>query len=138
MLVTLQQIGQTSRSSSCDGAADEELVAAAKARRSTGFESLPSVSARILQLASVTHDSGRCEDIVQNFPESIRPLAEVRREISFSTWLAYCHQQALMFVSRRRALHEVPADDSSGDHGTTLARRSDVSPDRKPPMCRKR
>src|SRR2546426_838296 len=50
---------------------------------------------------------------------------------SFSSWLTrIAINEALMTLRRRRALHEVPADDSSGDNGTTPGLDlADASPD---------
>jgi len=84
------EIGKRAVASSCDAAADEELVAAAKNGDELGFESLAKRhQRRIFALGVSLHtSSGRCRrHCPGNFPESIRPLTEVRRESSFSTWL---------------------------------------------------
>jgi len=76
--------------SSFDAAADEELVAAAKNGDELGFESLAKrhPAKDFCTRVSLHTSSGRCgRHCPGNFPESIRPLAEVRRESSFSTWL---------------------------------------------------
>jgi RNA polymerase sigma-70 factor (ECF subfamily) len=58
-------------------------------------------------------------------------LQKFEGKSSFSTWLTrIAINESLMSLRRRRSLHEVPADDSNGDHGTTLGLDlTDASPD---------
>jgi RNA polymerase sigma-70 factor (ECF subfamily) len=58
-------------------------------------------------------------------------LQKFEGKSSFSTWLTrIAINESLMSLRRRRTLHEVPADDSSGDHGTTPGPDlPDASPD---------
>src|SRR5258706_6274582 len=128
------EIGKRAVASSCDAAADEELVAAAKKGDELGFESLAKRhQRRILGLAfrypRVREDA---EDIVQEtFQKAFVHLQKFEGKSSFSTWLTrIAINEALMSLRRRRALHEVPADDSSGDDGTTPGPDlADASPD---------
>jgi RNA polymerase sigma-70 factor, ECF subfamily len=119
---------------SYDGAADEELVAAANRGDELAFESLAKRhQRRILAIAfRYTRVREDAEDIVQEaFQKAFVHLQKFEGESAFSTWLTrIAINEALMSLRRRRALHEVPADDSSGDHGTTHDRDvADVSPD---------
>src|ERR1700758_2919729 len=128
------EIGKRAVASSCDAAADEELVAAAKKGDEMGFESLATRhQRRILALAflspRVREDA---QDIVQEtFQKAFVHLQKFEGKSSFSTWATrIAINQALMSLRRRRALHELPADDSNGDHGTTPGPDpADASPD---------
>lgn len=126
------EIGKRAVASSCDAAADEELVAAAKKGDELGFESLAKRhQRRIFALAfRYTRVREDAEDIVQEtFQKAFVHLQKFEGKSSFSTWLTrIAINEALMSLRRRRALHEVPADDSSGDHGTTPD-LADASPD---------
>jgi RNA polymerase sigma-70 factor (ECF subfamily) len=128
------EIGKRGVSSSSDAAADEDLVAAAKNGDELGFESLAKryqrrVFAVAFRYTRVREDA---EDIVQ---ETLRKafvhLQKFEGKSSFSTWLTrIAINEALMSLRRRRALHEVPADDSSGDNGIAPAPElADASPD---------
>src|SRR5258705_6699144 len=125
MLVHLRnEIGKRAVASSCDATADEELVAAAKKGDELGFESLAKRhQRRIFALAfRYTRVREDAEDIVQEtFPKAFVHLQKFEGKSSYSTWLTrIAINEALMSLRRRRALHEVPpADDSSGDNGTT-------------------
>jgi RNA polymerase sigma factor (sigma-70 family) len=126
--------GKRAVASSCDGAADEELVAAAKKGDELAFESLAKRhQRRILALAfRYTRVREDAEDIVQEaFQKAFVHLQKFEGKSSFSTWLTrIAINEALMSLRRRHALHEVPADDSSGDHGNTPGPDvADVSPD---------
>lgn len=106
-----------------DSAPDEELVAATKSGDELAFETLVKrQQRRIFALAfRYTRVREDAEDIVQEtFRKAFVHLQKFEGKSSFSTWLArIAINEALMSLRRRRALHEVPADDSSGDHGTT-------------------
>ena len=128
------EIGKRGVTSSSDAAADEELVAAAKNGDELGFESLAKRhQRRIFALAfRYTRVREDAEDIVQEtFKKAFVHLQKFEGKSSFSTWLTrIAINEALMSLRRRRALHEVPADDSSGDHGTTPGPDlADASPD---------
>jgi len=128
------EIGKRAVASSCDAAADEELVDAAKKGDELGFESLAKRhQRRIFALAfRYTRVRKDAKDIVQDtFQKAFVHLQNFEGKSAFSTWLTrIAINQALMSLRRRRALHEVLADDSSGDHGTTAGPDlADASPD---------
>src|SRR5258705_3270490 len=135
MLVHLRnEIGKRAVASSCDATADEELVAAAKKGDELGFESLAKRhQRRIFALAfRYTRVREDAEDIVQEtLQKAFVHLQKFEGKSFFSTWLTrIAINEALMSLRRRRALHEVPADDSSGDHGITPGPDlADASPD---------
>jgi len=120
--------------SSCEAAADEELVAATKNGDALGFESLAKRhQRRIFALAfRYTRVREDAEDIVQEtFQKAFVHLQKFEGKSSFSTWLTrIAINEALMSLRRRRALREVPADDLNGDNGTTPGSDlADESPD---------
>jgi RNA polymerase sigma factor (sigma-70 family) len=127
------EIGKRAVASSCDAAADEELVAATKKGDELGFESLAKrhqqeIFALAFRYTRVREDA---EDIVQEtFQKAFVHLQKFEGKSS-STWLTrIAINEALMSLRRRRALHEVPTDDWSGDHGTTPGPDlADASPD---------
>ena len=128
------EISKRAVASSSDAAADEELVAAAKNGDELGFESLAKRhQRRIFALAfRYTRVREDAEDIVQEtFRKAFVHLQKFEGKFSFSTWLTrIAINEALMSLRRRRALHEVLADDSSGDNGTTPGvDLADASPD---------
>jgi RNA polymerase sigma-70 factor, ECF subfamily len=128
------EIGKRSVTSSSGAAADEELVAAAKNGDELGFESLAKRhQRRIFALAfRYTRVREDAEDIVQEtLKKAFVHLQKFEGKSSFSTWLTrIAINEALMSLRRRRTLHEVPADDSNGDHGSTLVSDlTDASPD---------
>src|ERR1700741_1944182 len=128
------EIGKRAVASSSDAAADAELVAATKKGDELGFERLAKRhQRRIFALAfRYTRVREDAEDIVQEtFQKAFVHLQKFEGKSSFSTWLTrIAINEALMALRRRRALHEVPADDSSGAHGTTLGPDpADASPD---------
>src|ERR1700739_86731 len=128
------EIGTRAVASSCDAAADEELVAATKSGDQLAFEPLVKRhQRRIFALAfRYTRVREDAEDIVQEtFRKAFVHLQKFEGKSSFSTWLTrIAINEALMSLRRRRALHEVPADDSSGDNGTTPGLDlADASPD---------
>ena len=109
-------------------------MAAAKNGDELAFESLAKRhQRRIFALAfRYTRVREDAEDIVQEtFQKAFVHLQKFEGKSSFSTWLTrIAINEALMSLRRRRALHEVPADDSSGDHGTTPGPDiADASPD---------
>jgi len=128
------EIGKRTVASSSDAAADEKLVAAAKKGDELGFESLAKRhQRRIFALAfRYTRVREDAEDVVQEtFRKAFGHLQKFEGKSSFSTWLTrIAINEALMSLRRRRALHEVLADDSSGDNGTTPGvDLADASPD---------
>src|SRR6266853_2715623 len=128
------EIGKRDVTSSSDAAADEELVAAAKSGDESAFEILVKRQERKVFRVALRYTRVRedAEDIVQEtFRKAFVHLQKFEGKSSFSTWLTrIAINEALMSLRRRRALHEVPADDSSGDHGITLGPDlADASPD---------
>jgi RNA polymerase sigma-70 factor (ECF subfamily) len=128
------EIGKRVAASFSGAPADEELVAAAKNGDDLGFESLAKRhQRRIFALAfRYTRVREDAEDIVQEtFKKAFVHLQKFEGKSSFSTWLTrIAINESLMSLRRRRALHEVPADDSNGDHGTTPGSDlADASPD---------
>jgi RNA polymerase sigma-70 factor, ECF subfamily len=128
------EFGKRAVASSCDAAADEELVAAAKNGDELGFESLAKRhQRRIFALAfRYTRVREDAEDIVQEtFKKAFVHLQKFEGKSSFSTWLTrIAINESLMSLRRRRTLHEVSADDSNGDNGTTPGPDlTDASPD---------
>ena len=133
---TSEQQGQSivTGASSLDSAADEELVAAARRGDELAFETLVKrhqrrIFARALRYTRVREDA---EDIVQETLEkAFVHLQEFEGKSSFSTWLtAVAINQALMFLRRRRAMREVPIEDSRSNEGTIPALDpADASPD---------
>src|SRR5246127_696767 len=117
-----------------DAAPDDELVAATKSGDELAFETLVKRhQRRIFALAfRYTRVREDAEDVVQEtFQKAFVHLQKFEGKSSFSTWATrIAINQALMSLRRRRALHEVPADDSGGDHGTTPGSDlADASPD---------
>src|SRR5882762_4417846 len=108
---------------SSDPRADEVLVSAAKNGNQRAFEVLVERhQQRMLAFARrYTRVREDAEDVVQQtFQKAFIHLNKFQGKSSFSTWLTrIAINEALMLMRRRRALHEVPADDSSGDNGTT-------------------
>src|SRR6266436_4925687 len=119
---------------SSDPGADEALVSAAKNGNQRAFELLVERhQQRMLVFARrYTRVREDAEDVVQQtFQKAFIHLNKFQGKSSFSTWLTrIAINEALMSLRRRRALHEVPADDSSGDNGTTPGLDlADASPD---------
>src|ERR1700751_2225638 len=117
-----------------DSAPDEELVAATKSGNELAFEPLAKRHQRRIFAVAFRYTRVRedAEDIVQEtFRKAFVHLQKFEGKSSFSTWLTrIAINEALMSLRRRRALHEVPADDSSGDNGTTPGLDlADASPD---------
>jgi len=128
------EIGKRSVAPSCDATADEELVAAAKKGDELAFESLAKRHQRRIFALAFRYTKVRedAEDIVQEtLQKAFVHLQQFEGKSSFSTWLTrIAINEALMSLRRRRALHEVAADESSGDHGLTPGSDlADASPD---------
>jgi len=132
LLKTIDELGVTVTSSQ-DSAGDEELVAAAKGGDDLAFETIVKRHRhRIFGLAlRYTRSREDAEDIVQQtFQKAFIHLLDFEGRSSFSTWLtSIAINQALMLLRKRRALCELPIDDSSSDEGTTPALEiADASP----------
>ena len=117
-----------------NSAGDEELVAAAKSGDELAFETIVKRHRqRIFALAlRYTRSREDAEDVVQQtFQRAFIHLQDFEGRSSFSTWLtSIVINQALMLLRRRRALREVPIDDSSDDEGAPPALEiADASPD---------
>src|SRR5712671_3791937 len=128
------EIGKRDVTSSSEAAADEELVAAAKSGDESAFEILVKRQERKVFRVALRYTRVRedAEDIVQEtLQKAFVHLHKFEGKSSFSTWLTrIAINEALMSLRRRRALHEVPADDSSGDNGITPGPDlADASPD---------
>jgi RNA polymerase sigma-70 factor, ECF subfamily len=120
--------------SSGDYVSEKQLVAAAKSGDESAFEILVKRQERKVFRVALRYTRVRedAEDIVQEgFWKAFVHLQKFEGKSSFSTWLTrIAINEALMSLRRRRALHEVPADDSSGDNGTTPGLDlADASPD---------
>lgn len=120
--------------SSGDCASEKQLVAAAKSGDESAFEILVKSQERMIFRVALRYTRVRedAEDIVQEtFRKAFVHLQKFEGKSSFSTWLTrIAINEALMSLRRRRALQEVSADDSSGDHRTTLGPDlADASPD---------
>jgi len=132
----LDKIGEpgVTVAASPDSFSEEELVAAAKGGDEGAFETLfKRHQRRMLAFARrYTRVREDAEDVVQQtFQKAFIHLNKFQGKSSFSTWLTrIAINEGLMSLRRRRALHEVPADDSSGDNGTTPGLDlADESPD---------
>lgn len=128
------EIGKRAVASSCDAAAEEELVAAAKGGDEAAFETLFNRhQGRIFVLAfRYTRVREDAEDVVQEtFQRAFAHLQKFEGESALSTWLTrIAINQALMLLRSRRGQHEVPIDDSNSDEEATLALElADASPD---------
>ena len=108
---------------SCDSAAEEELVAAAKDGDEAAFETLFNRhQRRIFALAfRYTRVREDAEDTLQQtFQKAFVHLQEFKGKSSLSTWLTrIAINQALMLLRSRRGLREVLIDDSNGDEEAT-------------------
>jgi len=117
-----------------DPAREGMLVAAAKNGNERAFEVLfkryqRKTLAVVLRYIRVVEDA---EDIVQqSFQQAFVHLCQFQGESSFSTWLTrIAINEALMLLRRQRALHEVPADDSSDrEENARHLERPDPGPD---------
>jgi RNA polymerase sigma-70 factor, ECF subfamily len=133
LLKTIDEPGVTVAFSQ-DSIGDEQLVAAAKGGDGLAFETIVKRHRqRILGLA-LRHTRSRedAEDIVQQtFQRAFIHLLGFEGRSSLSTWLtSIAINHALILLRKRRALRELPLDDSSSDEGTTPALQiADASPD---------
>jgi RNA polymerase sigma-70 factor (ECF subfamily) len=114
--------------------AEQELVAAAKSGDESAFEILVKRHERKIFLVAFRYTRVRedAEDIVQQtFQKAFVHLQRFEENSSFSTWATrIAINQALMLLRRRRALSEVPIDDSSSHEESTRALElPDAGPD---------
>jgi len=117
-----------------DPAAEEALVAAAKAGDERAFETLvkhnqPRVFAIALRYTRIHEDA---EDVVQQtFQKAFVYLHKFEGKSSFSSWLTrIAINEALMLLRKGRARREVSIDDSKIEEGTAPALEiPDASPD---------
>ena len=133
LLTTIDELGVTVARSQ-DSAGDKELVAAAKGGDELAFEAIvkrhrPRVFGLALRYTRSREDA---EDIVQQtFQRAFVHLLGFEGRSSFATWLtSIAINQALILLRKRRALRELPFDESGNDEGATPARQiADASPD---------
>jgi RNA polymerase sigma-70 factor, ECF subfamily len=133
LLRTIDEPGATVASSQVS-AGDRELVAAAKDGDELAFETIVKRHRqRIFGLAlRYTRSQEDAEDVVQQtFQRAFIHLLGFEGRSSFSTWLSsIAVNHALMLLRKRRALRELPIDDSSSDEGTRPTFEiADASPD---------
>ena len=133
LLETIDELGVIVASTG-DAAGDEELVAAAKGGDDLAFETIVKRHwQRIFRIAvRYTRSREDAEDIVQQtFQRAFIHLLGFEGRSSFSTWLmSIAINHALTSLRKRRALRELPIDDSSNNEGTTAAfQTADASPD---------
>jgi RNA polymerase sigma-70 factor (ECF subfamily) len=120
--------------SSQDSTGDEQLVAAAKGGDDLAFEAIVRRHRqRIFGLAlRYTRSREDAEDVVQQtFQRAFIHLVGFEGRSSLSTWLtSIAINHALMLLRKRRALRELPIDESSNDEGTAPTLQiADASPD---------
>ncbi|HXO00394.1 MAG TPA: sigma-70 family RNA polymerase sigma factor [Candidatus Acidoferrales bacterium] len=132
-LKTIDELGVTVDFSPAS-AGDEELVVAAKGGDELAFETIVKRhQQRIFGLAlRYTRSREDAEDIVQQtFQRAFIHLLGFEGRSSFSTWLtSIAINHALTLLRKRRALRELPIDDSSNNEGTAAALEiADASPD---------
>ena len=133
LLKTIDETGVTDASAQYS-AGDDELVAAAKGGDGVAFETIVKRHRqRILGLAlRYTRSREDAEDIVQQtFQRAFIHLLGFEGRSSLSTWLtSIAINHALILLRKRRALRELPLDDSSGDEGTSpILQIADARPD---------
>jgi RNA polymerase sigma-70 factor (ECF subfamily) len=130
---TIGELGVTVTSSQ-DSAGDEELVAAAKGGDDLAFETIVKRHGRRIFGLALRYSRSRedAEDIVQQtFQKAFVHLLAFEGRSSVSTWLtSIAINHSLILLRKRRALRELPFDDSSSDEGTTPALQlADATPD---------
>jgi RNA polymerase sigma-70 factor, ECF subfamily len=114
---------------------DEEaaLILAAKGGDGHAFEILiERYQRRVLAIARrITRTREDAEDVVQqSFQKAFTHLCQFEGRSAFSTWLTrIAISEALMFLRRNRALHEVFVNDLSGNEETTGMEVPDSNPD---------
>jgi RNA polymerase sigma-70 factor (ECF subfamily) len=133
LLKTIDEPGVTVASSQ-DSAGDEELVAAAKGGDDLAFETIVKRHRQRIFVLALRYTRCRedAEDVVQRtFQRAFIHLLGFEGRSSFSTWLkSIAINDALMLLRKRRALRELPVDDSSSYERTTPALEiADASPD---------
>jgi RNA polymerase sigma-70 factor (ECF subfamily) len=133
LLKTIDELGVTVVSAP-DSGGDEELVAAAKGGDDLAFETIVKRHRqRILGLAlRYTRSREDAEDVAQQtFQRAFIHLLGFEGRSSFSTWLtSIAINHALILLRKRRALRELPLDDSSSDEGARPALQiADAGPD---------
>jgi RNA polymerase sigma-70 factor (ECF subfamily) len=132
----LNKIGKPSVTvgDSGDLSPQEELVAASKHGDELAFQTLVKLYHQRLFVIAFRYTRVRedAEDIVQQtFQKAFVHLQGFEEKSALSTWLTrIAINEALMLLRSRRALHEVPIDDSSSPEETTpLLELADASPD---------
>jgi RNA polymerase sigma-70 factor (ECF subfamily) len=133
LLKTIDEISLTVASAQYS-ARDDELVAAAKAGDDLAFETIVKRHRQKILVLALRYTRSRedAEDIAQQtFQKAFIHLLGFEGRSSFSTWLtSIAINHALILLRKRRALRELPLDDSSRDEGTTPALEiADASPD---------
>jgi RNA polymerase sigma factor (sigma-70 family) len=128
------KIGKPAVASSCDCAAEQQLVAAVKSGDASAFETLVKRHERKIFALAFRYTRVRedAEDVVQEtFQKAFIHFHKFEGKSSFSTWATrIAINQALMLLRRRRALSEVTIDDSSSHEETTPASElADAGPD---------
>lgn len=124
----------TTAASSRDYAPERQLVVAAKSGDPSAFDTLfkcheRRIFALALRYTRIREDA---EDVVQEtFQKAFVHFHNFEEKSSFSTWATrIAINQALMLLRRRRALSELPIDDSSTHEGATPALElPDAGPD---------
>ena len=133
LLKPIDELGVTI-AASLDSARDEELVAAAKGGDELAFETIVKRHRQRIFGLALRYSRSRedAEDVVQQtFQKAFIHLRGFEGRSSFSTWLrSIAINHALMLLRKRRALRELPIDDSSDNERTTPAPEiADASPD---------
>jgi len=129
----LNKIGKPAVASSCDCTAEQQLVAAVRSGDASAFETLFKCHERRIFAIALRYTRVRedAEDVVQEtFQKAFVHFHNFEEKSSFSTWATrIAINQALMLLRRRRALSEVPIDDSSSGEGTAPLEIADASLD---------
>ena len=138
----LNKIGKPAVASSCNCAAEQQLVAAAKSGDASAFETLVKCHERRIFVLALRYTRIRedAEDVVQEtFQKAFVNFHNFEEKSSFSTWATrIAINQALMLLRKRRGLSEVPIDDSSSPEETTPALElADAGPDPETTYVRK-
>jgi RNA polymerase sigma-70 factor, ECF subfamily len=130
----LNKIGKPAVASSCDCAAEQQLVAAVKSGDASAFETLVKRHERKIFALAFRYTRVRedAEDVVQEtFQKAFINFHKFEGKSSFSTLATrIAINQALMLLRKRRALSELPIDDSSSHEETTSGSElADAGPD---------